>query len=99
MATVQPIGARLRASHIPPARGWSRANNIKKLVMKSQKRILQQALLGEVASSRRRFMTRHSESQSKALMPNVLLSPRKTIRIGNWNVRTMYEAGRSSIDS
>ena len=39
-------------------------------------------------------MTRCGESRKEATMPMTLLSTRKTLNIGTWNVRTMYEAGK-----
>ena len=40
-------------------------------------------------------MTSCSESHQEAAGPTPLLTPRKPIRIATWNVRTMYEAGRT----
>ena len=36
------------------------------------------------------------ESRKEATMPMTLLSTRKTLNIGTWNVRTMYEAGKTA---
>ena len=40
-------------------------------------------------------MTSCGESRKEATMPMTLLSTRKTMNIGTWNVRTMYEAGKT----
>ena len=40
-------------------------------------------------------MTSCSESHQEAAGPTPLLTPRKPTRIATWNVRTMYEAGRT----
>ena len=50
-------------------------------------------LEAEGASSRR-HMTLGGESRKEATKPNILLATRK-IRIGTWNVRTMYESGKT----
>ena len=44
----------------------------------------------------RRPMTCCSESRKEATMPMTLLSTRKTLNIGTWNVRTMCEAGKTA---
>ncbi|MEE4247398.1 MAG: reverse transcriptase domain-containing protein [Kangiellaceae bacterium] len=41
-------------------------------------------------------MTRWGESRKEASAPNTFLSTRKTLTIGAWNVRTMYEAGKTA---
>ena len=41
-------------------------------------------------------MTCCGESRKEATMPITLLSTRKTLNIGTWNVRTMYEAGKTA---
>ena len=41
-------------------------------------------------------MTCCGESRKEATMPMTLLSTRKTLNIGTWNVRTMYEAGKTA---
>ena len=41
-------------------------------------------------------MTCCGESRKEATMPKTLLSTRKTLNIGTWNVRTMYEAGKTA---
>lgn len=40
-------------------------------------------------------MTQCSETQKEAARPTPLLTPRKTTRIATWNIRTMYEAGKT----
>ena len=40
-------------------------------------------------------MTCCGESRKEATMPMTLLSTRKTLNIGTWNVRTLYEAGKT----
>lgn len=42
------------------------------------------------------FMTFCSESQKKAAAPISLLTTRQTISIGTWNIRTMYETGKTA---
>ena len=53
--------------------------------------------LGESSSSARRQMTFCGESQEplEATGPTILLSTRKNITIGTWNVRTMYQTGKT----
>ena len=41
-------------------------------------------------------MTCCGESRKEATMPMTFLSTRKTLNIGTWNVRTMYEAGKTA---
>jgi len=41
-------------------------------------------------------MTQGSESRKEAARPTPLLTPKTTIKIGTWNVRTMYETGRTA---
>ena len=41
-------------------------------------------------------MTCCDESRKEATMPMTLLSTWKTLNIGTWNVRTMYEAGKTA---
>ena len=36
------------------------------------------------------------QSRKEATMPTTLLSTRKNLNIGTWNVRTMYEAGKTA---
>lgn len=43
-----------------------------------------------------RKMTQCSESREEAAPPIALLTSKKTLRLGNWNVRTMYEAGKTA---
>lgn len=49
-------------------------------------------------SSSRRCMTHSGESQThlEATLPKTILSTRAIITIGTWNVRTMYEAGKTA---
>ena len=49
--------------------------------------------LGEEGSSNR-TMTQGSDSQKEATTPTPLLSSKRISRIGTWNIRTMYEAGK-----
>ena len=41
-------------------------------------------------------MTHHRESRKEAVMPTPLLTPKATTLFGTWNVRTMYEVGKSA---
>ena len=41
-------------------------------------------------------MTHHRESRKEAVMPTPLLTPKATTLFGTWNIRTMYEAGKSA---
>lgn len=50
-------------------------------------------LAGEGPSRR---MTRQRQSQKDPPRPISLLSTRHTIRIGTWNVRSMYQTGKAS---
>ena len=52
-------------------------------------------VLGEEGSSPRGYMTPCSESREKAARSTPLLST-KTINVGTWNVRTMYETGKTA---
>ena len=40
-------------------------------------------------------MTQRSESCKKAVGPNPYLTSRTLTRVATWNIRTMYEAGRT----
>ena len=40
-------------------------------------------------------MTHCSESRKEAARPTPILTSRKTIRVATWNIRTMFEAGRT----
>ena len=51
--------------------------------------------LDEEGSPPRRPMTHCSESRKEAVGLTPLLTPRTTTRIATWNIRTMYEAGRT----
>ena len=52
-------------------------------------------LAGEGPSGR---MTRQRQSQKDPRRLISLLSTRHTIRIGTWNVRSMYQAGKASYE-
>ena len=41
-------------------------------------------------------MTRNGESRKEATLPTTILSTRATIKIGTWNVKTMYEEGNTA---
>ena len=54
-------------------------------------------VLGRDGSSSRRSMKPCGESREpEATRPNAILSARAIINIGAWNVRTMYEAGKTA---
>ena len=53
-------------------------------------------VLGEGGPAAAGLMTCWGESREEALVPTTLLSTRATITIGAWNVRTMYEAGKTT---
>ncbi|KAL0188422.1 hypothetical protein M9458_015521, partial [Cirrhinus mrigala] len=52
--------------------------------------------LGEEGPLQQRSMTQCSESQKEAVRPIPLLTPRKSTKIATWNIRTMYELGRTA---
>ena len=52
--------------------------------------------LGEDGSPAGRCMTRIGESRKEATLPTTILSTRATIKIGTWNVKTMYEIGKTA---
>ena len=41
-------------------------------------------------------MTSGSQSRKEASGPKTLVSTKTTIKIGAWNVKTMYEAGKAA---
>ena len=41
-------------------------------------------------------MTHYRESRKEAVMPTPLLTPKAATLFGTWNVRSMYEAGKSA---
>ena len=41
-------------------------------------------------------MTHYRENRKEAVIPTPLLTPKATTLFGTWNVRTMYEAGKSA---
>ena len=41
-------------------------------------------------------MTQDGESRKEAILPTTILSTRATIKIGTWNVQTMYQAGKTA---
>ena len=51
--------------------------------------------LGEEGFPSRRLMTQSSERRQEAARPTPLLTPRTTTRVATWNIRTMYESGRT----
>ena len=53
-------------------------------------------VMGEEGPPHRRLMTQGSESRKEAARPTPLLTPKTTVKIGTWNVRTMYETGRTA---
>ena len=59
--------------------------------------INQQALqvLEEEGLSLRRCMTSCQESREEAATLTTLLTTRKTLNIGTWNIRTMFESGKA----
>ena len=55
-----------------------------------------EANLVEEESSRVEHMTCTGESPREAGVPTTLLTTRTKTRIGTWNIRTLYEAGKSA---
>ena len=53
-----------------------------------------QLVLGEEGIPRGRLM-KHCRKTQRTVRPTPLLNPRKPKRIGTWNIRTMYETGRT----
>ena len=47
-------------------------------------------------ASQPKSMTFCSESRKEATRPTPLLSPRHLLKLGAWNIRTLYEAGRAT---
>ena len=41
-------------------------------------------------------MTRDGQSRKEAVLPTTILSTKATTKIGTWNVRTMYESGKTA---
>ena len=52
--------------------------------------------LGEEESPPRRLMTHCSEGRKEAARPTPLLTSKTTTRVATWNIRTMFEAGRTA---
>jgi hypothetical protein len=50
---------------------------------------------GEKGLPSQKLKTQCSESQKGAAKPTPHLTPRTTIRVVTWKIRTMYEAGRT----
>ena len=53
-------------------------------------------VLGEEGLSSRRCMTSCRESRKEPATLTTLLSTRKTLYIGTWNIRTMFESGKTA---
>lgn len=51
---------------------------------------------GEEGPPQRRFMKHCSQSRKDVARPTPLLTPRNTIKIATWNIRTLYEVGRTA---
>ena len=51
--------------------------------------------MGKEGSLSRRVMTRSSESRKEAARLTPFLTPRTTARVATWNVRRMYETGKT----
>ena len=49
-----------------------------------------------VAPTAEGSMTQDGESRKEAILPTTILSTRATIKIGTWNVQTMYQAGKTA---
>jgi hypothetical protein len=52
--------------------------------------------LSQIGPTTRGTMTLCNESREEAVGLIPFLTPRKTVRLATWNVRTMYEAGRTA---
>ena len=68
----------------------------KDLVTEASTTTTQNTHLGEEGSPPRRLMTHCSESRKEAARPTPLLTSRTTTRVATWNIRTMFEAGRTA---
>ena len=53
-------------------------------------------VLGKERLPSRRSMTSCRESQKEPAMLTTLLSTRKTLNVGTWNTRTMFESGKTA---
>ncbi|KAH3739289.1 hypothetical protein DPMN_045939 [Dreissena polymorpha] len=52
---------------------------------------------GEPPAGGRMTPDGESQCQLEAIMPKTIISTRITTTIGTWNVRTMYETGKTSV--
>ena len=68
----------------------------KDLVTEASTTTTQNTHLGEEGSPPRGLMTHCSESRKEAARPTPLLTSRTTTRVATWNIRTMFEAGRTA---
>ena len=68
---------------------------IKRRVTKASTTRNQSTHLGKEGSPSRRLMTQCSESRKEAARLNPLLTPRTLTRLATWNIRTMYETGKT----
>ena len=78
--------------------GWRRANDPtfkKRPVTKASTTTNQNTHLGKDGSPSRRFMMQCSEGRKEAARLTPLLTPRTSARLGTWNIRTMYETGKT----
>ena len=78
--------------------GWLRANDPnfkKKLVTEASTTTSTRLDLGEEGPSNRGIMTPCSESRQEAARLTPLLTSKKTTRLATWNIRTLYETGRT----
>ena len=67
----------------------------KSLVTKASTISNQNTYLGEEGPPERRIMTYCSESRKEAAGPTPLLNTRTALKIGTWNVRTMFDTRRT----
>ena len=91
---------RLKLIHPPPWRfgaGPTTQPSKKHPVTETSTTRNQATRLGTEGSSTEESMTFSGESQrTEATAPTTLLSTRKTINIGTWNVQTMYQTGKAA---
>ena len=74
---------------------YSPVGKKKSLVTKASTLSYQNTHLGEEGPPERRIMTSCSESRREAAGPTPLLNTRTALKIGTWNVRTMFDTGRT----